>query len=52
MGMVSRKPGSWVIGPKENGTFAVAMDNVLKTYKKPYNEERPIIYRDKHPIQL
>ena len=50
--MTSRKIAYWVIPPKENGAFVAAMENVLETYKKPYNEDFPVVCMDEQPIQL
>lgn len=50
--MTSRKIEYWVIPPKENGAFVAAMENVLETYKTPYNPEYPVICMDEQPVQL
>lgn len=50
--MTSRKIGYWVIPPKENGAFVAAMENILETYKTPYNKQFPVICMDEQPVQL
>ena len=41
-----------MIPPKENGAFVAAMENVLETYKKPYDKDVPVVCTDEQPIQF
>lgn len=50
--MTSQKVEYWVIPPKENGAFVADMENIIDTYKKPYNSEYPVVCMDEQPIQL
>jgi transposase len=36
----------WKIPPKANGDFAAQMEDVLETYEKPYDRERPVLCFD------
>ena len=49
-GMTNRKIQYWVIPP--DGEFVASMEEVLETYEKPYNPERPVICMDEQPVQL
>lgn len=42
----------WCIPPKENAAFVCAMENVLETYKKPYDEKRPVVCMDETSKQM
>jgi len=50
--MTQRKIQYWVIPPKENAQFAADMENVLQTYKRPYDQRFPVICMDEQPVQL
>jgi hypothetical protein len=41
-----------VIPPKKNSDFVANMEHVLDVYKKPYNEEFPVVCMDESPKQL
>lgn len=42
----------WIIPSAQNGEFVANMENVLDIYKKPYNEEYPVVCMDESPKQL
>lgn len=42
----------WVIPPSANAEFVARMENVLETYKQPYDPAHPVICMDEQPIQL
>lgn len=42
----------WVIPPKENSSFVANMENVLDVYKRPYNQDHPVVCMDESPRQL
>lgn len=42
----------WVIPPECNSDFAAQMEIVLDIYKRPYNENIPVICMDESPKQL
>jgi len=42
---------SWCV-PELDEEFIEKMEDVLKVYERPYNEERPVICLDEKPIQL
>lgn len=42
----------WCIPPKENAEFVCAMENVLETYKLPYDADRPVVCFDEKSKQL
>lgn len=42
----------WCIPPNENAAFVCAMENVLETYRKPYDEKRPVVCMDETSKQL
>ena len=50
--MTSQKLQYWVIPPKEDEEYVAAMEDVLETYEKPYNEKHPVICMDEQPVQL
>lgn len=50
--MTQRKIQYWVIPPKQNAQFVANMENVLGIYKRPYNEQFPVICMDEQPVQL
>jgi len=43
---------SWVIAPARNGEFVANMEKVLDVYKRPYNENYPVVCMDECPKQL
>jgi hypothetical protein len=42
---------SWCV-PKLDAEFIEKMEDVLKLYERPYNEQRPLVCLDENPIQL
>lgn len=42
----------WCIPPERNAEFVCAMENVLETYKKPYDARRPVVCMDEKSKQL
>jgi hypothetical protein len=42
----------WCIPPKQNAEFVCAMENVLETYKRPYDPKRPVVCMDETSKQL
>lgn len=42
----------WVIPPEKNSDFVVNMEKVLDIYKRPYDEEMPVVCMDESPKQL
>jgi len=42
----------WVIPPGQNSSFVASMEEVLDVYKRPYNEQRPVVCMDESPKQL
>ena len=42
----------WVIPPKQSSEFVANMENVLDTYKLPYDEDYPVVCMDESPKQL
>jgi len=42
----------WCIPPKQNAAFVCAMENVLETYRRPYDPKRPVVGMDEQPKQL
>ena len=50
--MNARKLEYWVIPAGEDEEFAAAMEEVLDTYKQPYDEGHPVICMDEQPVQL
>ena len=43
---------SWVIPPECNAEFVAHMEQVLDVYKRPYNNEFPVVCMDESPKQL
>ena len=41
-----------MIPPEQNGSFVANMEMVLDVYKRPYNDEYPVICMDESPKQL
>ena len=50
--MTKRKIEYWVIPPDHNGEFVACMEDVLETYEKPYDPQRPVVCMDEQPVQL
>lgn len=50
--MNNRKAKYWVIPPKHDAEFAANMEDVLDTYEKPYDADKPVICMDEQPVQL
>ena len=42
----------WVIPPTTNGEFVAAMEKVLEVYRRPYNDDLPVVCMDETPRQL
>jgi len=42
----------WCIPPERNAEFVFAMENVLETYKRPYDSKRPVVCMDEKSKQL
>ena len=40
------------IPPNRNAAVAANMEDVLEVYRRPYNENRPVIRMDEQPVQL
>ena len=41
-----------MIPPNQNAEFVAAMEDVLDLYKRPYNDEIPLVCMDEQPVQL
>jgi len=41
----------WVIPPVRNGEFVTQMEQILRLYEKPYDEELPVLCMDEQPFQ-
>src|SRR3954469_11768018 len=50
--MTKRKIEYWVIPPDADGEFVANMEEVLETYEKAYDPERPVVCMDEQPVQL
>ena len=50
--MTNRKMQYWVIPPEADAEFVAAMEEVLDTYSRPYDPERPVLCMDEQPVQL
>jgi hypothetical protein len=50
--MTNRKIEYWVIPPESDAEFVAHMEEVLETYAKPYDPERPVLCMDEQPVQL
>ena len=50
--MTRRKIEYWVIPPEADGEFVAAMEEVLQTYTRPYDAQRPVLCMDEQPVQL
>src|SRR5258705_7318348 len=42
----------WCIPPERDAEFVCAMENVLEVYKRPRDQQRPVVCRDEKPKQL
>lgn len=42
----------WCIPPEQDAEFVCAMENVLETYKRPYDPKRPVVCFDEKSKQL
>ena len=42
----------WVIPPEQDAEFVADMEQVLATYAKPYDPQRPVVCMDEQPVQL
>jgi hypothetical protein len=42
----------WVIPPEENAEFVADMEKVLEVYKRPYNQDYPVVCMDESSKQL
>ena len=49
-GITGRKVQYWVIPPEADAEFAAAMDEVLKTYARPYDPAHPVVCMDQQPV--
>ena len=50
--MTKRKIEYWVIPPDTDGEFVANMEEVLETYEKAYDPDRPVVCMDEQPVQL
>ncbi len=50
--MTKRKIEYRVIPPDADGEFVANMEEVLETYEKAYDPERPVVCMDEQPVQL
>ena len=41
-----------MIPPKQNAAFVAAMEDILELYKRPYDENCPLVCMDEQPVQL
>ncbi|NOR46888.1 MAG: IS630 family transposase [Methanosarcinaceae archaeon] len=46
------KQKGWVIPPEQNGNFVANMEMVLDVYKRPFNQQYPVVCMDESPKQL
>ena len=42
----------WVIPPDHDAEFVACMEEVLETYERPYDANRPVVCMDEQPVQL
>ena len=42
----------WCIPPNQNSAFVACMEDILDVYKRPYDENLPVICMDEKPYQL
>jgi integrase len=50
--MTKRKIAYWVIPPDADGEFVARMEELLETYERAYDPERPVVCMDEQPVQL
>ena len=50
--MCQRKIAYWVIPPDADAEFAAHMEEVLETYARPLDCDRPVLCMDEQPVQL
>ncbi len=50
--MTKRKIEYRVIPPDTDGEFVANMEEVLETYEKAYDPDRPVVCMDEQPVQL
>jgi DDE superfamily endonuclease len=50
--MTKRKIEYWVIPPAADAEFVAGMEEVLETYEKAYDPQRPVVCMDEQPVQL
>ena len=50
--MTKRKIEYWVIPPEQDAEFVAGMEEVLETYEKAYDPQRPVLCMDEQPVQL
>ena len=50
--MTKRMIEYWVIPPEQDAEFVACMEDVLETYEKAYDRERPVLCMDEQPVQL
>ena len=41
-----------MIPPEADAEFAARMEDVLETYERPYDPQRPVVCMDEQPVQL
>ena len=41
-----------MIPPKENAALVTTMENILETYRIPYDKDFPVVCMDEQPIQF
>jgi transposase len=42
----------WCVGPKGDGNYICNMEDVLKVYKRPYNQKYPVVCLDEGSVQF
>lgn len=50
--MTKRMIDYWVIPPENDAEFVACLEEVLETYERPYDPQRPVICMDEQPVQL
>ncbi|KAA6341274.1 hypothetical protein EZS27_010930 [termite gut metagenome] len=46
------KVKGWVIPPEQNSEFVAHREQVLDVYKRPYDEDNPVVCMDESPEEL
>lgn len=41
-----------MIPPEQNPAFVAAMEDILDVYQRPYDDKKPVVNMDEHPVQL